>query len=325
MPIDTAEKRKSISGITYGIPGVTPNALADAEWRQEAGYSYSGIPAAITTLIDLIRLTEIGLTIPDFVDPIQAYSDLIKATPGVVTYWRLGELSGTVAAEEINGLDGIYQGGVTLNKAGALVNDSNRAAGFDGIDGTVNLQNDPLIKFGLGDLSVDFWFRATVTNGLGPNMVSKGGGVGRFWILQRANDIATNVHFGVGLSYGLGTVTNPNDGAWHYVCATWDRDGFHRFYLDAVEETGPIDISPAAAVVWDTQGFARVASGTNGRYQGDIDEVAFYNRVLTPADVVSHYETGKALREEFFKLPDLENISAGIPDLTGIGLATSAE
>jgi hypothetical protein len=46
MPIDTAEKRKSISGINYiAGPGVTPNAAKDQEWRQEAGWGYAGIAA----------------------------------------------------------------------------------------------------------------------------------------------------------------------------------------------------------------------------------------------------------------------------------------
>ena len=45
MAIDTAEKRKSISGIhLYAVgPGVTNNVAKDREWRQEAGYSYSAI------------------------------------------------------------------------------------------------------------------------------------------------------------------------------------------------------------------------------------------------------------------------------------------
>ena len=46
MAIDSAEKRKSISGINYFGPGVTPNSGQDQEWRQESGYSYSGIAAA---------------------------------------------------------------------------------------------------------------------------------------------------------------------------------------------------------------------------------------------------------------------------------------
>ena len=47
MAIDTDEKRKSISGIGYTglMPGVTPNSGQDQEWRQQSGYSYSGILA----------------------------------------------------------------------------------------------------------------------------------------------------------------------------------------------------------------------------------------------------------------------------------------
>lgn len=45
MAIDTAEKRRSVSalGQTFMVPGVTPFALQDQEWRQEAGWNYSGI------------------------------------------------------------------------------------------------------------------------------------------------------------------------------------------------------------------------------------------------------------------------------------------
>ena len=44
MAIDTAERRKSISGIQWTlIPGVTPNAAQDREWRQEADWGYPGI------------------------------------------------------------------------------------------------------------------------------------------------------------------------------------------------------------------------------------------------------------------------------------------
>ncbi len=45
--INTAEKRRSVSGIWIPlIAGVTPNAAKDQEWRQEAGWSYSGVLAA---------------------------------------------------------------------------------------------------------------------------------------------------------------------------------------------------------------------------------------------------------------------------------------
>lgn len=57
MAIDSAEKRKSVAGIglpAYG-PGVTPNASKDGEWRQQSGYSYSGIATSsvVTTAASL--------------------------------------------------------------------------------------------------------------------------------------------------------------------------------------------------------------------------------------------------------------------------------
>lgn len=43
MAIDTAAKRRSVSGITYLVPGVTPNASKPVAWRQQSGWGYSGI------------------------------------------------------------------------------------------------------------------------------------------------------------------------------------------------------------------------------------------------------------------------------------------
>jgi len=49
MAIDSAEKRRSAAGTAFGggvlLPGVTPNTTKDAEWRQQAAWSYSGILA----------------------------------------------------------------------------------------------------------------------------------------------------------------------------------------------------------------------------------------------------------------------------------------
>ena len=51
--IDTAEKRRSVSGIWLPLlPGVTPNATPDAEWRAEAGWSYSGITYDTPAVVD---------------------------------------------------------------------------------------------------------------------------------------------------------------------------------------------------------------------------------------------------------------------------------
>lgn len=66
MAIDTAEKRRSISFIPNLVPGVTPNASPDAEWRREAGYGYALAadtpPAfAIDTIDAAVKMDDLGL------------------------------------------------------------------------------------------------------------------------------------------------------------------------------------------------------------------------------------------------------------------------
>ena len=45
MAIDTAEKRRSAGGVPFLPfgPNITPNVAKDADWRQQAAWSYSGI------------------------------------------------------------------------------------------------------------------------------------------------------------------------------------------------------------------------------------------------------------------------------------------
>ncbi len=46
MAIDNAEKRKNVAGLMIPhLPGVTPNAGQDAQWRYQAGWSYGGLAA----------------------------------------------------------------------------------------------------------------------------------------------------------------------------------------------------------------------------------------------------------------------------------------
>lgn len=66
MAIDTAEKRRSVGGAFVGaliLPSVTNNASPDAEWRLQAGWTYSGIPlgAPAAASLFLRMLMGVGL------------------------------------------------------------------------------------------------------------------------------------------------------------------------------------------------------------------------------------------------------------------------
>lgn len=66
MAIDTAAKRRSVSGILTGIVsvGVTPG-ITNAAWRQDVGWGYRGIPVnpappVAAVLIDRFTLGDAG-------------------------------------------------------------------------------------------------------------------------------------------------------------------------------------------------------------------------------------------------------------------------
>lgn len=47
MAIDSREKRQNVASMTAPMPATpTPNAAQDEDWRQQAGWGYSGISPA---------------------------------------------------------------------------------------------------------------------------------------------------------------------------------------------------------------------------------------------------------------------------------------
>ena len=63
-----------------------------------------------------------------------SYSERVLNRSELLSYWRLGETSGTVATDVKSARNGTYVGGVTLGPAGALSADPDKAARFDGVD-----------------------------------------------------------------------------------------------------------------------------------------------------------------------------------------------
>ena len=96
--------------------------------------------------------------------PAAGYRDAVLAE-GPRGYWRLGEQSGSTAADETaNASAGSYLGGVTLGVPGAVAADSNTAIGLDGANDYASM-GDPasgVLDFGTTDFSVEFWLKTAV-------------------------------------------------------------------------------------------------------------------------------------------------------------------
>ena len=77
---------------------------------------------------------------------------------GPRAYWRLGESSGTSALSETGTNAGTYQGGALLGQPGALLNDPNRAVGFDGTNDTVQVPHSSNLA-PAGALTLEAWVK----------------------------------------------------------------------------------------------------------------------------------------------------------------------
>ena len=209
----------------------------------------------------------------------------MRSTPGLLGYWRLGDAATPVAADELGARPGTYSAtGVTLGQAGALRDDPDPAARFDGVAGELVATTPPLATSG----TLEGWFQWQAGAALLRDSTSM---AGTGWIL--AYDSGGRIACRAGGTALVSTtpVNQVRDGRWHHFALTRDRDEV-RLYLDGRRLTLPADPpgTATAAAPW------RVMhnGSTVGQYsRGLADEIAIYDRPLTAADIRQRAALGK--------------------------------
>ena len=212
-------------------------------------------------------------------------------------YWRLGESSGTTAADQTGANSGAYQFGVVLGVAGAVVGDANTAGRFDGTDDKVSMA-DPAngsLDFGTGDFTVEAWVKTTV-NGEQAILSKRSTTAGNpFWQFTVTNDpghdgqIRVNIVAGATLEV-YGPATRVDDGAWHHVVVVFDRDAGATIYVDGLSVFRP---GATTADVGNAGPFLIGKSTGYNHFKGDLDEVAVYPSALTATRILAHYAAGR--------------------------------
>ena len=85
-----------------------------------------------------------------------SYFSTISGTTGLQDYYRLDQASGTVATDSTGARNGVINGTVTDNLAGALTGDPDAAMAFDGSTGYVAAANGSAALTG-GSISIEGW------------------------------------------------------------------------------------------------------------------------------------------------------------------------
>jgi PKD repeat protein len=209
--------------------------------------------------------------------PPSGYAARILATPGLLSFWRLGEPSGTAAADSKGSRTGTYLGGVTQGAAGALSGDLNAAAAFDGVNDEVRLPALPSAV----NFTVEGWQR--LASGAPANNTLFGSAA-TVRLVGRPSGFYADVVIG-GVRYAMLGTGASNSGVWvHWALVRAGATlSLYRNGVKVVTRTG----LPAATAAGLSGSIGRSSSAFPAK--GSIDEVAVYGSALGAAEVQAHY------------------------------------
>ena len=215
------------------------------------------------------------------------YSDTCNAvsgslTNGLVGYWPF---CGNANDDSGHGNNGTVNGAtLTTDRFG----NTNSAYNFDGISNFINVSN--IAIQGNTSRSTSFWFKTNSTTG---GMViatgsgtNQNGGTYNLRILDEGFLSFMGGNF-TSCCYDINPVTGNNlkDNNWHNCVATYDSNTF-RFYIDG-------NLISTTNLVVSTNGQFNYFGKSNdantinsGFFNGIIDDIGIWNRVLTPTEVI---------------------------------------
>jgi hypothetical protein len=219
--------------------------------------------------------------------PPSSYRDAVLAsTP--LGYWRLGETSGTTAADASgNARNGSYVGGPALGSPGLLTSDPNTAVTFDGVNDAVDIVHATVWNL-TGDLTLEALINVTggATNRVIVAKDASSGGptfelrwvqsTGKLQFVQRTTGGAT-----------LSAVSlSPLAAGTTYHVAVTKTGATVRFYINgSLNKT----VSTFAGTIVTNTRPVRIAMGDGGKaFGGRVDEVAIYGYALSSATIAAH-------------------------------------
>jgi hypothetical protein len=236
--------------------------------------------------------TDSGVDAP--LPPLSAYAQVVLADDPIA-YWRLDESSGVVARDSSgHGNDATYIGGVQLGTPGAIANDPDTAATFDGATGYLDA-GDNFAFPETQAFSVEAWVRSLSMQGYGGifsredtsggppsegylGFVSPGDGVYGFQRLDGNNLTSVNSTLPASASH------------YDHVVATYDGNVMTLYVNGVAESSQPAAFSIAGA----THHFVVAAEvgGAEDFFDGALDDVAVYEHALSANRVTAHYLSG---------------------------------
>lgn len=287
--------------------GPTPKTLNTTNSTATIGY-YSGWAAVFPGAIDDVRIYNRAFSAQEINQLYGvgaaniAHSNTTTGTglnAGLVGYWTMdgGSINwraNTMADQSGSGNTGTLV--LMSTTSSPVAGKTGQALKFNGTNQYVSAGNASAANFGPNqNFSIAFWMKTTASPASAKpfakaDVDSSGAGWGFY---QSGAALFIKIADGSSSRYEI-SLTNMNDGKWHYVTYSINRSGNCNRYKDGVL-VGTTGCSAWASV--DLTNSLNLTLGANssanGYWQGSLDDARIYNRALSTQEVQQLYLQGK--------------------------------
>ncbi|HUW17278.1 MAG TPA: hypothetical protein VMW94_09395 [Actinomycetes bacterium] len=169
-------------------------------------------------------------------------------------YYKLSEGSGTDMYDAAGSNDGTYAGAPTLTAAGPTT-DGDYGATFNGTDQYGYVSHDSAFNFGTSDMTIGAFIKdASWPSASSWVVAHHGDGDSGTWEMYQRDTVVNMATRGPGGSPTIYSTTGLDDGAWHLVGFSADRDGNLQWYDNGAASGSPVSISASSATALDFTG-----------------------------------------------------------------------
>ena len=290
LKLDTAAPTQSLS--------VTEGARPDLQYFNSGTGTVYYNPAAAGDFTVNSTITDAGATQVTFpaisatgFTHTAAYRTQVLADEPLA-YWRLGESSGTSAADASgNANTGTYAGSPALGATGALAGNSDTAVSFDGVDDNVSVAHNAVLNLN-GSFSLEFWAKQTAFANTSPGIINKGTSSTADGYLIWANSSGT-LGFkrnNVNAASAAGALTS----SYKHFVVTYDGVTL-RWYVNGALSTSTALSYPSNA----SSAALTLGLGDAGQYGKNVlDDVAVYQTALSATRIAEHYNVGTSVSRD---------------------------
>lgn len=212
------------------------------------------------------------------------YADAVRADKPLA-YWRFSSIAGMRAVDEIGGVNGTVMGGVTT--VPGATNDGDLAFQFDGSSGRIEA-GDVFPFTGAAPYTIELWARRAVAT---PNVEwiiernsLSGGSEG--WAIYTGQNFTLHSRQVADVEGGYASTSELTGGIWHHLVATFDGTD-SALYRDGAYTGGML--APALNTSAGLLVFGDRARTQFFKFDGALDDIAIYDRALTPSRIAAHY------------------------------------